>query len=132
MSSGWLNTFGSIPPPGPDYGHRDETRCEHLQTLLAYLGLAPFGLPEFRALVNELTELALQTDKGLVLALHALKALRRRQIVVPTLPVVERACTRAITRANRRLYRRLIQPLTAGHRERLDGLLAMKPGSQIT
>lgn len=82
--------------------------------------------------MNELTELALQTDKGLVLASHALKALRRRQIVVPALPVVERACARAITRANRRLYRRLIQPLTAWHRERLDGLLDMKPESQTT
>lgn len=121
----WLDTAAWA-----DYGHRDETRREYLQTLLAYLGLAPFGLSEFRALVNELTELVLQTDKGLVLASHALQALRRRRIVVPALPVVERTCTRAITRANRRLYRRLIQPLTAWHRERLDGLLAIKSGSQ--
>ncbi|WP_407226010.1 DUF4158 domain-containing protein [Enterobacter kobei] len=45
---------------------RDPSRaCPELRT---YLQLAPFGLSDFRALVRELTELAQQTDKGLLLA----------------------------------------------------------------
>ncbi|MFP1455982.1 hypothetical protein ACLB1O_31655 [Escherichia coli] len=39
-----------------------------MQELRTYLQLAPFGLSDFRALVRELTELAQQTDKGLLLA----------------------------------------------------------------
>ncbi len=47
------------------YGERDVTRREHAQERRTYLGLFPFGLSDFRALVRELTE---QTDKGLLLA----------------------------------------------------------------
>ncbi|HCN8504768.1 TPA: recombinase family protein, partial [Escherichia coli] len=52
---------------------RDVTRREHAQELRTYLQLAPFGLSDFRALVRELTELAQQTDKGLLLAGQALE-----------------------------------------------------------
>jgi TnpA family transposase len=54
------------------YGERDETRREHFQELRAYLGLSPFGLSDFRILIHGLTDLAMQTDEGLVLATHAL------------------------------------------------------------
>jgi hypothetical protein len=50
------------------YGRRDETRREHFQELRAYLDLSPFGLSNFRFLVHGLTDLAMQTDKSLVLA----------------------------------------------------------------
>lgn len=59
------------------YGERDVTRREHAQELRTYLQLAPFGLSDFRALVRELTELAQQTDKGLLLAGQALRACDR-------------------------------------------------------
>lgn len=56
------------PASWAKYGERDVTRREHAQELRTYLQLAPFGLSDFRALVRELTELAQQTDKGLLLA----------------------------------------------------------------
>ena len=114
------------------YGERDETRREHLQELRAYLGLSPFGLSDFRFLVRGLTDLAMQTDKGLVLAAQALETLRQRQIILPALTVVERACAEAVTRANRRIYRTLTEPLTVHHRRRLDDLLKIKPESNVT
>ena len=114
------------------YGERDETRREHLQELRAYLGLSPFGLSDFRFLVRGLTDLAMQTDNGLALAAQALETLRQRQIILPALTVVERACAEAVTRANRRIYRTLTEPLTAQHRRRLDDLLKIKPESNIT
>jgi hypothetical protein len=49
------------------------------------------------------TELALQTDKGIMLANSVLDDLRHRHVILPTLDVVERVCAEAITRANRRL-----------------------------
>ncbi|MDX9718706.1 MAG: Tn3 family transposase [Thauera sp.] len=114
------------------YGERDETRREHLQELRAYLGLAAFGLSDFRHLAQTLTDLAMQTDKGLLLAEHALETLRQRRVILPALTVVERACAEAITRANRRIYRALIEPLHDHHRRRLDDLLRLRPDSNLT
>lgn len=87
------------PAAWAKYGERDETRREHLLELRVYLGLSPFGLSDFRALVHDLADLAMQTDKGLVLAAHALETLRQRRVILPALTVVERACAEAITPA---------------------------------
>lgn len=83
----------------PQYAEREETRREHLRELHAYLGMTPFRLPHFRQSVNALAELALQTDKGVVLATQVLDTLRQRQIIIPALEVIERVCAEAITRA---------------------------------
>ncbi len=100
----------------PQYGARDQTRREHFQELRTYLGLSAFGLSDFRKLAHSLAELAMQTDKGLVLAAHALATLRQRRIILPTLAVIERACAEAVTRANRRIYRALLEPLQPHHK----------------
>lgn len=100
------------PASWAKYGERDVTRREHAQELRTYLQLAPFGLSDFRALVRELTELAQQTDKGLLLAGQALESLRQKRRILPALSVIDRACSEAIARANRRVYRALVEPLT--------------------
>lgn len=100
--------------------------------LRTYLQLAPFGLSDFRATVRELTELAQQTDKGLLLAGQALESLRQKRRILPALSVIDRACSEAIARANRRVYRALVEPLTDSHRAKLDELLKLKAGSSIT
>jgi len=61
------------PASWAKYGERDVTRREHAQELRTYLQLSPVGLSDFRSLVHELTELAQQTDKGLLLAEQALE-----------------------------------------------------------
>lgn len=114
------------------YGERNETRRGHFQELRAYLRLSAFGLSDFRLLVPTLTDLAMQTDKGPLLAEHALETLRQRRVILPALTVIERACAEAITRANRRIYRDLIEPLQNHHRRRLDDLLRVKPDSNLT
>jgi TnpA family transposase len=114
------------------YGQRDETRREHFQELRSYLGLSPFSLADFRLLINGLTELAMQTDKGLVIAVQATELLRQRQVILPALTVIDRACAEAITIATRRIYKTLIEPLTAEHKQRLDDLLKVKPETGIT
>ncbi len=114
------------------YGERDETRREHFQELRTYLGLTVFGKPDFRYLVEILTDLAMQTVKGLLLAEHALETLRHRRIILPALNVVERACAESITRANRRIYKTLNDSLREHHRHHLDELLKLKPETKIT
>ncbi len=116
----------------PRYGERDETRREHFQELRAYLKLKLFGLADFRTLLRDLVELAMQTDKGILLAEQALATLRQRQIILPALTVIERVCAQAITRANRCIYQILIRPLTENHRRQLDGLLEVRPESNLT
>jgi hypothetical protein len=116
----------------PKYGERDETRREHFQELRAYLGLSPFGQSDFRFLVHGLTDLAMQTDKGLLLVEHAVEVLRQRRVILPALSVLDRAGAEAITLANRRIYRALIESLTEEHRRRLDELLKIKPKNNIT
>jgi hypothetical protein len=70
------------------------------------------GLAHYRQAVHATTELALQTDKGIVLATSVLDMLRHRYIILPTLDVIERVCAEAITRANRRIYEALSEPLS--------------------
>lgn len=120
------------PASWAKYGERDVTRREHALELRTYLQLAPFGLSDFRALVRELTELAQQTDKGLLLAGQALESLRQKRRILPTLSVIDRACSEAIARANRRVYRALIEPLNPSHHAKLDELLTIKAGSNST
>lgn len=114
------------------YGDRDDTRLEHLRELRAYLQRSSFDYNAFRSLVYELTELATQTDQGMVLAKHALEFLRSRDVVLPTLAVIDRACSVAVTRANRRIYATLNSPLSDQQRHQLDALLEVKPELEIT
>jgi TnpA family transposase len=116
----------------PAYGEREKKRNEHLHELRIYLGLSVFGLPDFRKLVHSLSDLAMQTDKAIILAAHSLEMLRQKRIILPALTVIERACAEAVTRANRRIYRTLIEPLEQHHRRSLDNLLNVAPGMNIT
>ena len=120
------------PACWPQYAEREETRREHLLELRAYLGMEPFGLPHYRQAVHTATELALQTDKGILLARDVLDSLRRRHVILPTLDVVERVCAEAITRANRRIYDTLAEPLSDVHRHRLDDLLKRRDNGKTT
>jgi TnpA family transposase len=130
----WVGQQLRIDPTCWDrYAQREPTRREHLLELRAYLGTVPFGLTHFRQMVHTTTELAMQTDKGVVLAAGVLDRLRQQHTIVPALDVVERICAEAITRANKRIYAALSEPLTSAHRQRLDELLLPhKEGSKTT
>ena len=122
----------SIPERNYRLSNFSQTRREHFQELRAYLGLSAFGLADFRKLAHSLVDLATQTDKGLVLAAHALETLRQRHIILPTLAVIERVCAEAVTRVNRRIYRALLEPLQPHHKRGLDNLLNVAPDTNIT
>ncbi len=51
-----------------EYGQREQTRREHLVELQTVFGFKPFTMSHYRQAAHTLTELALQTDKGIVLA----------------------------------------------------------------
>lgn len=124
--------LGIDPGAWARYADRATTRRDHLLELRSYLGLRPFGLAELRETVAAVADVALRSDKGIVLARHALETLRREHIIVPAINVVERICAEAVTRANRRIFRTLSRPLSDRHRRILDALLSLKPESSIT
>lgn len=129
----WIGQQLRIDPAcWEQYAQREPTRREHLLELRAFLGVVPFGLAHYRKAVHAATGLAMQTDKGVVLAADVLDGLRHQRIIIPNLDVVERICAEAITRANRRIHAALTDSLTATHRQRLDELLRRKEGSKTT
>ncbi|MQA49899.1 Tn3 family transposase [Klebsiella pneumoniae] len=115
-----------------EYGQREQTRREHLSELQTVFGFRPFTMSHYRQAVQMLTELALQTDKGIVLASALIGHLRRQSVILPALNAVERASAEAITRANRRIYDALAEPLADAHRRRLDDLLKRRDNGKTT
>ncbi len=129
----WIGQQLRIDPAcWPQYAERETTRREHLLELRTYLGMDPFGLAHYRQAVRTTTDLALQTDKGIVLAGSILDTLRHLHIIIPVLDVIERICAEAVTRANRRIHVALTDSLETIHRQRLDELLKRKEGSKTT
>jgi TnpA family transposase len=114
------------------YAQRQETRREHLQILRVYLGLSSFSLKTFRITLKVLADVALQTDKGMILAKYVLDYLRDENVIIPPLRVIERLCAMAIAHSNRKIYQNLIAPLSAEHLQTLDTLLTPKPETKIT
>ena len=95
-----------------EYGDRAQTRREHLVELQTVFGFTPFTTTHHKLAVQELTETAMQTDKGAVLAVSLIEKLRQRAILLPRLNAIERVCAEAITRANRRIYKQLTEGLS--------------------
>ena len=115
-----------------EYGQREQTRREHLVELQTVFDFRPFTMSHYRQAVQMLTELAMQTDKGIVLASALIEHLRRQSVILPALNAVERASAEAITRANRRIYDALAEPLADVHRRRLDDLLKRRDNGKAT
>lgn len=116
-----------------DYGARENTRREHLIELQTVYGFKPFTMRDYRPAIHNMTDMAMQSDKGIVLASAMVEGLRHQSVLMPTMNVIERICAEAITRATRRIYAALTDSLTLTHRQRLDELLLPhKEGSKTT
>nr|WP_246198250.1 DUF4158 domain-containing protein [Solidesulfovibrio aerotolerans] len=129
-----LNIIGSQlyiePNIWPQYAQRPETRREHLLELQAWLNLTPFAAADYRHFVQQLAELAKQTDRGIMLAEALVDLLRQQRIILPALYVIERVCSEALTHGTRQVYEALTTPLTDHHRRALDALLAIREGTK--
>ena len=114
------------------YGQREQTRREHLLELQEVFGFKPFTGGHYRSAVAQLADVALETDKGIVLATTLVESLRNRAVLLPALGVIERVCSEAIARANRRIYATLSDNLSSAHRLSLDTLLKPRADKTIT
>jgi hypothetical protein len=114
------------------YAQRPTTRREHLLELQSWLGLTPFGLSHFRHGAQQLTELALQTDRGMALATALVELVREQRVILPPIDVLERVCAVALTRGTRRVYEALAAPLTPSQQAALDQLLDQRETTPLS
>lgn len=80
----------------------------------------------------EISSLALQTDKGIVLATRIVDQLRAKNITLPSIDNIERICAEAITTANRQIYSILASSLSSEQEKALDQLLDVPDDSSET
>lgn len=118
--------LGIEPDIWPQCAQRAETRREHLQELQAWLNLSPFTGADYQQFIDPITELAQQTDQGIVLAEALAERLRQQRLIVPPVAVIERVCSEALTRGTRLVYEALTAPLTDDHRRAFEQLLAIR------
>ena len=111
------------------YARRDQTRREHQQELVRLLGLELFKRQHYKELAHWLVDTAMQTTQGVVLAHAVVDELRRRQIVVPPIQVIELLIATASTRAQRRVYQLLTASLSSVQRQALDAILERRAGT---
>nr|WP_255371475.1 DUF4158 domain-containing protein [Cupriavidus sp. YR651] len=64
------------PTHWTNYGRRDQTRRDHQGELQMVLRIRPFAMADYRAAVQSMSELAQQTDKGIILATALIAYLR--------------------------------------------------------
>ena len=114
------------------YATRSQTRWDYLQELYTYLGIIPYSTEGNQKVLAYLTELATQTDKGLALAEGMVVWLRQHHVIVPVVSVIERVCAEALTQGTRQVYAKLNDMLSSLHRMRLDALLEIPEGSNLT
>ena len=65
-----------------EYGQREQTRREHLVELQTVFGFQPFTIGHYRQAVQLLTELTMQTDKGIVLARALMGTIEKTEKIV--------------------------------------------------
>lgn len=118
--------LGVSPDVFSDYGHRDQTRRQHLAEWTRTLGSRSFDRAAFRALTNWLTPLAQNVTALARLIAVALEELRNRRILLPPPVVVETMVSQARMRAERIIHCALTNGLSEYHRLALDGLLARR------
>ena len=124
--------LGINPDAWNDYGQRAQTRREHLRELQMIFGFKPFAQEHYQEAVNSLDTLAIQTDKGIILANALIYNLRNQSILLPTINGIEYICAEAVTRSQRHIYGLLTETLTNEQYQKLDQLLDMRENSNIS
>lgn len=106
-----------------DYGHRAQTRTEHWQEVMTYLGFRPVTTVDLEGLKQWLVERALEHDRPILLFQMAAERLYAAKLVRPGVTLLERLVMTARAEAHTETFQRLKPLLTPDVRTRLDNLL---------
>jgi len=115
-----------------DYSHREATRRVHALALQSLYGFASFSRTHVRPTVEALRRVAFGSDQGLIVATALVDHLRGQRILIPPIAVIERLCAQAITQGERQIYATLCELLTPQHDLKLEELLHVPQGGQLT
>ncbi len=110
-----------------DYGRRSQTRTEHLQEVMAYLGFRLAEPGDLDSLRSWLVERALEHDRPTLLFQMATEKLYTAQIVRPGVTILERLVMSARDQAQQETFHRLEPLLTPQCCTVLDNLLIFQP-----
>lgn len=105
------------------YGQRAQTRREHQQSLLSYLGFRWWKQADQEALVQWLSQRALENNRPSILLQQASERLYKLRIVRPGITTLERLIVAARQDADEYTYHALAASLDEGNRQALDKLL---------
>lgn len=120
------------PSDWETYGLREVTKREHALELQRLFGFTPFARQDYQQYVDYVTNTAIETDKGVLLAERLVSHLRENKTLLPTVLVIDKLCAEAITRANKIIYERLTLGLSQSHFDKLDKLLQHKENTKFT
>ncbi len=120
------------PDDWNNYAERDQTRQEHLLEIQKRFKFQMFSTVWYRHFIKKLMNLALQTDKGIVLATALIQELRKKQVIIPSMDVIERLVSETIYQGTNRIYQILAGSFTEEQRLKLDSLLSLKPDTRIS
>ena len=73
-----------------DYGFREKTRREHLLELQQLFNYHTFSRNHYAEYVKYISQFAIETDKGIVLAQQLISHLRSKRVLLPTPLVIEK------------------------------------------
>ena len=106
-----------------EYLTAERNRQRHAIELQERLALRPFGTRPAAALAQWLLPYAIENERLAHLAGLVVEECRRRHIIVPSPPTLERLCVEVRHQARREVHRRLIDGLSADQRRRLEALV---------
>lgn len=109
-----------------EYSQQTGTRRKHLLELQTWLKMRSLVTADYPLLVKQLSDLARQTDRGIVLAEALIETLRQQGIIIASLDVIERLCSEALSRGSQQVYEALNKPLSSAQKKALDALLTMR------
>jgi TnpA family transposase len=124
--------IGVFPESIDDYLVLTRNRQRHAIECQRQLGLRPFGKKAAAELASRLLPQAIENDRLAYLAPLVMETCRQRQIIVPSLPVLERFCAELRRHGRREAHRRLTEGLSAEQRCGLDALTQRREATNMS
>ena len=106
-----------------DYAQRWATRREHLGELQAYLGMKPFGRPDYPSMARIAFNESIGTDRGEAIVDAMVVHLQQNSILLPSAAVLEKIALVARARARKQAYKELNAGVDYAVQEKLDALI---------
>src|SRR5208283_3219971 len=112
------------------FARRPQTRYEHLAALRSRFGFSDLTDATKAELKQWLAPIALKTTDGHAVLVALIEELRRRQIIIPGVSVVERLAAQAMHTAEKTATRLICDHVTEEQRTRMNALLSAKTHRQ--